>query len=345
MAISNLQGGQIVGEENQASLGSGNVFPDTHIKLISDHTSFDVVWNNLQHTTYKGKPITSLKEHFDVYKNVTSNKNATNNFDDVNGDPSLKGYSIHISHDPTKGFNQFGLTTTFVGQYYYADGSPVNFEKGNAYLSVGSLDNYQNGLKQYSREEAIVNSGGRAIGLAGSSVTAHGNKLYADNPNAIPDNDLKPGGSQSWDGYNPQHQFKGQYNASQWDYNGSPLQFYGAGLVELNGSQFSVTATESDEGIPDGASFRNWEWFNMTAVLPKTQEPQLKPSEIHYHYNQTENHYYDSRIIFSIIFWLSLSANSLTMCTYVCCVVIVLAWPNRLATLGIDTPSYNKSDA
>lgn len=165
MTISNLQGGQIIGEETQASFGSGNVFPDTYIKLTGDHMSFDVTWDNLQHTTYKGKAITSLKEHFEVYKNVTRNKNATNNFDDNNGEPNLKGYSIHISHDPTKGFNQFGLTATFVGQYYYADGSPVNFEKGNAYLSVGSLDNYQNGLKQYSREEAIVNSGGVQLGL------------------------------------------------------------------------------------------------------------------------------------------------------------------------------------
>lgn len=79
--------------------------------------------------------------------------------------------------------------------------------------------------------------------------------------------------------------------------------------------------------------------------IEKPVSPTEKTTEVHYHYNQTENHYYDSRIIFSIIFWLSLSANSLTMCTYVCCVVIVLAWPNRLATLGIDTPSYNKSDA
>lgn len=87
-----------------------------------------------------------------------------------------------------------------------------------------------------------------------------------------------------------------------------------------------------------------WGKDSVAATL-KGIPPVRKTTEVHYHYNPTENHYYDSRIIFSIIFWLSLSANSLTMCTYVCCVVIVLAWPNRLATLGIDTPSYNKSDA
>ena len=43
--------------------------------------------------------------------------------------------------------------------------------------------------------------------------------------------------------------------------------------------------------------------------------PQRKTTEADYHYNQAENRYYESRIIFSIIFWLSLSANSLTMCT------------------------------
>lgn len=74
MTISNLQGGQIIGEETQDGFGSGHVSPDTYIKLTGDHMSFDVTWDNLQHTTYKDKAITSLKEHFEVYKNVTKNK-------------------------------------------------------------------------------------------------------------------------------------------------------------------------------------------------------------------------------------------------------------------------------
>lgn len=263
--------------------------------------------------------------------------------------------SVHVFKDPVKfiNYNCDQIDTDI--QFYDEQGNLINFANTSAYISPMSLnggryDYMENGVEKNAGmgfEACQVLSGGNAYAIAGSSVKLHnGNDLYATS-----DNQSKQWGS--------------PYNLSDWDNTGSTMQYYGAGLVKLTGSKLSLrwhvvasdlvkraSKLKAKDGSgyikPDDFANRSISgpWAELTTVIPQNGElPKRQTTEIHYHYNPTENHYYDSRIIFSIIFWLSLSANSLTMCTYVCCVVIVLAWPNRLATLGIDTPSYNKSDA
>lgn len=113
-------------------------------------------------------------------------------------------------------------------------------------------------------------------------------------------------------GKNPEASLNGNEGTPNWDQENK----YGYAISSGNGG--NNINTHNAWAFP-------WQMHLMGAmqtianVIPKPE------SSVRYHYNQAENRYYDSRIIFSIIFWLSLSANSLTMCTYVCCVVIVLA--------------------
>lgn len=273
--------------------------------MTGDHASFDVTYSNLQHTSYNGKKISSLTEHFDIVPNVTSNSKATNAYSNKDaasqGDNGMDVFSIDISHDPTKGFDQWGVKTTLTGQYLYEDGTPVNFQDGTAYLSVGSLNNYTNLLGPkagktsywgYSIETTKVNSGGEAVGLIGSSVTAHSDgALYSDLPNSIandPNNATASDYPKDYNNVLPDVQrnsnvptYDGHYG--DWDFNGSEKQYIGAGLIKLNGSKFNLTILEQDKGIPDGGQFRNWMWWNATSVIPKTPETIL-----HYHYDKAK---------------------------------------------------------
>lgn len=259
--------------------------------LTGDKAHVVLTYTGLENWSYQGKKITSVRYDIDISPNY-SNTAARNGYE-VNGQyeggliPTRA--MIMFGNDPTKGFEIFGVKLNATLTAYYEDGSPVNFDKGTAYLSVGSLNNYMNldgaqfnNSGQWSPQGASIEatqvvSGGQAVGLAGSTVTAHdGGWLYSDSPNTIAD------GSQLWDGIHPTYSSKWHYDGHlpAWDNNGSPDQYLGAGLIRLSGDKLVMNIGTIDNGIDSNATYRNWMWWNASGVIPKT--PAV---EIHYHYD------------------------------------------------------------
>ncbi|UAW60955.1 KxYKxGKxW signal peptide domain-containing protein [Limosilactobacillus reuteri] len=305
-----------------------------------------VTYTNLKNSTYKGSKISKIvvtySDSTPTGNRVTqSGLNAITNGADDN--------FLQVFEDPVRN-DMHSTTVTSTYQYYDANGRLIDFSgTDDAWLSVGSLNfdqgnDYQGGKNEGNPTSGVSEgvkliSGAQIKQLAGSSISVH-------------DNGWAYAAFNNYSGTGMNNGINTDNGGSGWDMDGSPNAYYGAIVFQLTGTSVSLRQGVIPWGGADIATqYSNKDlnnaWFTAGTTLPETniKAPVRKTSEVHYHYNPTENHYYDSRIIFSIIFWLSLSANSLTMCTYVCCVVIVLAWPNRLATLGIDTPSYNKSDA
>ena len=292
--ISNVIGLNVV---NNNDTHSSQIGDGTYLRLTGNSGSFDITYNNLTNTSYNGRPITRLTYHVTVSPNTSSTaKSAYDNHDAASkGDSGDNVFSILMSHDPTRGFDIWGVSADVTGTYYYSDGTPVSFEKGTAYLSVGSLNNYtsvlgpvsgSNDPNGYSIETTTVNSGGRAVGLVGSTVTVHGNSLFSDIPNTGTTSKLP-----SYLLPNPGVTYDGRYG--DWDRNGSGSQYIGAGLIQLDGSTFSITVKPIDTGIPSNGQFRNWMWWNATSVIYTTPGPQyhgpekptLKTTTTRYHHD------------------------------------------------------------
>lgn len=258
--------------------------------MTEGNASIDLTYSNLSNWNYKGQKIASVSYHLDISPNVSST--AARNAYTVNGQflntnfPS-KAY-FAFSNDPSRGFELFGVKAIAKITAYYADGTPVNFQNGTAYLSVGSLNNYMNTLasvwdsdNHYSTNGSSIEStqvinGGQAVGLSGSTVTAHANGwLYSDEPNSIADHSLIPGAHTSW---SSSYHYDGHYG--NWDNNGSSMQYVGAGLVRLQGPELTIQIGTIDKGIDPTATYRNWMWWNTSSVIPKTPD-----TIIHYHYD------------------------------------------------------------
>ena len=246
------------------------------------HASLDVTFSNLKNWSYKGRAITKITYHIELSKNLAAN--CTNDFSDEQ--------CIDISSDPTRGFSLYGLTANVTAKFFYQDGSPVNFENGTAYFAVGSLNNYQNilygllpnGRKNnsdgYSIEYTKVNSGGKAVGLYGSSVSALDNGyLYSVKPNSILNSDATKQHSAVLNPSVPAYSGK---SATSWDYSGSKEQYYGAGLIRLSGTSLNFDAGTMFPNIPANATARNYQWWNATTLIYPTPN-----KTIHYHYNTT----------------------------------------------------------
>ncbi|MGN9041587.1 GbpC/Spa domain-containing protein [Ligilactobacillus salivarius] len=228
-------------------------------------------FTGLKNSSYQGRKITKLVEVYTITPNT-----------------SAKGNAVAIYSDPTNGFSEFSSKVNVSYEFYYEDGSKVNFEKGTAYLALGSLNNYQNGQDHY--EYAKVISGGKALGLAGSSVSVHnGNVLYSTYPNTARESEY---GADSHYNTNPQHSpnFDKYYG---WDTGWlNSKAFYGSGLVSLEGSKYTFevgvggekhfTTDELRNDLP-----ANFLWYNMATVIPRTdiQKPKLT---VHYHHTNVE---------------------------------------------------------
>ena len=224
-------------------------------------------FTGLKNSSYQGRKITKLVEVYTITPNT-----------------SARGNAVAIYSDPTNGFSEFSSKVNVSYEFYYEDGSKVNFEKGTAYLALGSLNNYQNGQDHY--EYAKVISGGKALGLAGSSVSVHnGNVLYSTYPNPARESEY---GADSHYNTNPQHSpnFDKYYG---WDTGWlNSKAFYGSGLVSLEGSKYTFevgvggekhfTTDELRNDLP-----ANFLWYNMATVIPRTdiQKPKLT---VHYHH-------------------------------------------------------------
>lgn len=164
------------------------------------------------------------------------------------------------------------------------------------------MNNYQNGQDHY--EYAKIISGGKALGLAGSSVSVHnGNVLYSTYPNTARESEY---GADSHYNTNPQHSpnFDKYYG---WDTGWvNSKAFYGSGLVSLEGSKYTFEVGVDGEKYFTNNELRNnlpanHLWYNMATVIPKTdiQKPKLTvkykhtnvalekptPTEVTYHYD------------------------------------------------------------
>ena len=242
-------------------------------------------FTGLKNSSYQGRKITKLVEVYTITPNT-----------------SARGNALAIYSDPTNGFSEFASKVNVSYEFYYEDGSKVNFEKGTAYLALGSLNNYQNGQDHY--EYAKVISGGKALGLAGSSVSVHnGNVLYSTYPNTARESEY---GADSHYNTNPQHSpnFDKYYG---WDTGWvNSKAFYGSGLVSLEGSKYIFEVGVGGEKYFTTDELRNnlpanFLWYNMATVIPKTdiQKPKLTvkykhtnvalekptPTEVTYHYD------------------------------------------------------------
>lgn len=258
--------------------------------LTEGNASIDLTYSNLSNWNYKGQKIASVSYHLDISPNIslTAARNAyTVNGQFLNTNFPSKAY-FAFSNDPSRGFELFGVKAIAKITAYYADGTPVSFQNGTAYLSVGSLNNYMNTLasvwssdNHYSTNGSSIEStqvinGGQAVGLSGSTVTAHANGwLYSDEPNSIADHSLIPGAHTSW---SSNYHYDGHYG--NWDSNGSGSQYVGAGLVRLQGPELTIQIGTIDKGIDPTATYRNWMWWNTSSVIPKTPD-----TIIHYHYD------------------------------------------------------------
>ncbi|OUN18806.1 hypothetical protein B5G36_04470 [Ligilactobacillus salivarius] len=218
-------------------------------------------FTGLKNSSYQGRKITKLVE---VY---TSTPNT-----------SAWGNGLGIYSDPTNGFEEFNSKVNVSYEFYYEDGSKVNFEKGTAYLAIGSLNNYQNGQDHY--EYAKIISGGKALGLAGSSVSVHnGNVLYSTYPNTARESEY---GADSHYNTNPQHSpnFDKYYG---WDTGWvNNKAFYGSGLASLEGDKYVFEVGVGGEKYFTTDELRNnlpanKLWYNMATIIPKTdiQKPKL----------------------------------------------------------------------
>ena len=296
-------------------------FPAINKELNVQSTDFDITYDNLQSWSYNGRKISKI-----VY-NVHAYQNKLPNHINSNGDDTLNSWNvalIEVGSDPTRGLELQGVNADIDIKFYYDDGSQVNFSGNNAYFAVGSLNNYQNqyysfdkdGNKDaregFSIEYTNVVSGGTAVGLIGSSVTPHDNDLYSTNPNTTHFGDNDTVSSWEDDGKGSVKRTPGFPDAPSmsWDTVGNPNQYYGAGLIRLNGNELKLQVGERFDNIPADAVARNYQWWNMSTLIPETQ-----PQELHYHYNTTN--VYANRIIFSIILLSSLTCNSLITCKYV----------------------------
>lgn len=270
VSVTNVVNGTI-SELKDAMLNGADHMGDGYRIDSIDRTkpaTFTVTYSNLSKITYNGRKITK----------VTYDVTLTPHYD---GDG---GYDFGVLNDFAYGLYLNRDIANLKMKMYYDDGELVDFSAGNAYLSVNSLNNYTNNLKEYSIETVRVNSGGQALALRGSSVTVHnGNTLYSDkantwttdghyaatddsankesfelNPNSVTDSNIPKG----------------------WDTTDSASRYYGAGLVKLTGTVLDFDLYADNTGIPEGTYWRNGLWYNTSTIIPVTPT-----TEIHYHYN------------------------------------------------------------
>lgn len=254
-----------------------------HLETIDQNKpgSATLTFTNASNLSYMGKKITKVVQQISLIPN------------------SDRRPSFDAAANMYWGYNTWNNKTITNWRFYYADGTGVSFTPNTAYLSVASLNNYTNNLGAYSIETTTVDSGGKALSLYGSSVTSHGNLLYSNNANSYNDRGIqicgvKPGEAGSIDtGF--------RFNSSAitntdipqgWDRTGSPLRYYGSGLISLEGPALTMTIEAKNTGIPNNAKWRDGMWWNVATLIPQTpgpQKPEPKSSSINFHYDKKNN--------------------------------------------------------
>ena len=278
------------------SVGSGR-----HLELLdnSKQGSATLTFTNTSRLSYMGRKISKVVEQITLIPN--------------NPDKSKGNARVNVAANLYWGYDLAEGIEKVTWSFYDENGRIINFTPNTAYLSVASLNNYTNNLGAYSIETTTVDSGGKALSLYGSSVTSHGNSLYSNKANSYNDSGIqicgvKPGETGSIDtGFRLNPSAVTNTNIPQgWDRTGSPLRYYGSGLISLEGPALTMTIEAKNTGLPNNAKWRDVMWWNAATLIPQTpgpQKPKPKSSSIHYHY--------DTPSTFSLLYFRLLVNNNL----------------------------------
>ena len=200
--------------------------------------------------------------------------------------PVVSWGELWVYDDPTDGFWYNQNTHITVDDVYYDDsGNVVNFGS-NAYIAITSLNssyidtNNNATLSGTAKhvEKATLLSSGKVYGLAGSSIVAHDNSLYADETNES---------ARDWDGNLTMPQYVGNSlwpsDKANWDAIGTN-EYFGAGLMAVSGTHITI---RFDLAGQDTNAAGNGVWATMTTIIPQTPvpaKPTRKTTSVSYHY-------------------------------------------------------------
>ena len=193
---------------------------------------------------------------------------------------------IMFYNDPTDGWWLLSSDKVATHDELYDEyGNPIHI-KGNAYLSINSLDaTYQNpegtsyeisGTPSHV-EYATAGDGTTALALSGSTVTNHSGTLYSDKTN-------DPVGSHFVD--TPEHT---SVNI-KWDNHNNSNYYLGSGLLRIDGNGYSyVTGFKN----PGDQLHELTEYVAPSTLIPITpgptykgpEKPNPKMTSVHYHYD------------------------------------------------------------
>lgn len=180
-----------------------------------------VTYTNLTNSTYLDS--LGIKHKIGKVVYTYSNPEATGNL------ISKMHNAISVYTDPIKNLVYSGTGITQKIEFYDETGNIIDFANTSSYLNPMSLNSW---TAKYWNDSGIfggvisegveVVNGGQSYALLGSSDSLHSNgKIYSDN-----DNSYKSEGS--------------LYKIKDWDYDGSPYQYYGAALVKLTGTSLTL---------------------------------------------------------------------------------------------------------
>ncbi|MEX2803843.1 GbpC/Spa domain-containing protein [Streptococcus sp. H31] len=183
--------------------------------LIKKDQPVTVIYDGLENSYFMGRQITKV-----IY---TYTAREVPNRNDL--------VTAYIFKDPTNtiklGSNFAGGETAydFEAEFYFSDGSKVDFSEGSALISLSSLNasSDSTGISPSDdpaeasvyREYVSQISGGEFIKITGSSVDMHNGSVYSDTNNAI--------------------------LGDQWDKEDSDFAYYGAGALKLTGDKVTFT--------------------------------------------------------------------------------------------------------
>ncbi|MGT2779821.1 GbpC/Spa domain-containing protein [Streptococcus intermedius] len=226
--------------------GAGNKYGAVNSKIGKTVT---VTYSNLQHSTFKGKPISRME------LDITVKADSENILDDV---------VFGFSQNPAKGIEvaarykdkskDYKLNISLKPRFYDADGKQIVFEdtknnpnEAKGILSISSLNAYKNHV-----ETARPSDTARFIPISGSSIVQHANGLVYSNEK---------------DNSNGNHFGLNQHNII--DSTTSPYYWYLAGALALKGAnpEYEITVTSWDKlGDRKGEGrFTPSIWFTVTS--------------------------------------------------------------------------------
>lgn len=226
--------------------GAGNKYGAVNSKIGKTVT---VTYSNLQHSTFKGKPISRME------LDITVKADSENILDDV---------VFGFSQNPAKGIEvaarykdkskDYKLNISLKPRFYDADGKQIIFEdtknnpnEAKGILSISSLNAYKNHV-----ETARPSDTARFIPISGSSIVQHANGLVYSNEK---------------DNSNGNHFGLNQHNII--DSTTSPYYWYLAGALALKGAnpEYEITVTSWDKlGDRKGEGrFTPSIWFTVTS--------------------------------------------------------------------------------